>query len=215
MLSFIVFCFLIGSAFVTGQQSICNKYASAFNVTDSTLVGIVVDGTLAAALGSGLHVYFDGEVPVGSTNFTSPAQNETLDQLVLHLTQYFGGALGCSDGSIDPYTGPNMQVVHELIPITSAAFSAFCNALLGVMQSGGLIQADLDTVNATLQTTRSAICNQPDCNSVATTNSVTTNSVTTNSATTGTQLTTSHSVSLANKLLADVVVIVFVFMTLQ
>jgi len=154
---------LIGSAFAV--TSVCDIYSAKLNISDNALVTTVVDGTIAAALGSGLHVYFDGEVPPGSTNFTSPAQNQSLANLVIHLTEFFGGALGCSDGTIAAYTGPDMGTVHKNIPITSAAFAAFCAALLGVMQGAGVLPADLATVNTTLYSTRSMICNQSDCSS--------------------------------------------------
>jgi len=86
-----------------------------------------------------------------------------------------------------------MQIVHQNMPITLTYFQTFCSALLGVMGGFGVSQTDLNTVNATLQTTLPAICNQPGCVAATTTGAATTGAATTGAAATGTTASTAST----------------------
>jgi len=83
--------------------------------------------------------------------------------LVAHLIQFFGAALGCSDGTIGTYAGANMTAAHNFMIINNANFNYFNQAVLGVMRGAGVTAADLTSVLAVLETTRVSICNQADC----------------------------------------------------
>jgi len=163
--------------------SICDFYSTAKNLSNNALVSAVVSGTVGAALGSPLKQFFDGTTPAGSTNFTNAANSGKLTTLEFNLVQFFGGALGCTDGTITPYTGPSMQIVHQNMPITLTYFQTFCSALLGVMGGFGVSQSDLNAVNATLQTTLPAICNQAGCVAATTTAAATTGAAATGTTT--------------------------------
>jgi len=195
----LVFISLLGCANFASATSICDFYSTAKNLSNNALVSAVVSGTVGAALGSPLKQFFDGTTPAGSTNFTSAANSGALTTLEFNLVQFFGGALGCTDGTITTYTGPSMQIVHQNMPITLTYFQTFCSALLGVMGGFGVSQTDLNTVNATLQTTLPAICNQPGCvaatttTAAATTGAATTGAATTGAAATGTTASTAST----------------------
>eukprot|EP01115_Flamella_aegyptia_P005576 TRINITY_DN2334_c0_g1_i1.p1 TRINITY_DN2334_c0_g1~~TRINITY_DN2334_c0_g1_i1.p1 ORF type:complete len:197 (+),score=104.37 TRINITY_DN2334_c0_g1_i1:252-842(+) len=175
MLKAVVLLFAI-FAFASAQApSICDKYSTALNVSNSDLVTLVVSQTVNAALNSDLKQFFDGTTPPGSTDFTS--NSAAFNTLATHLVQFFGAALGCTDGSIGAYTGnPDMKAVHANMPITLAYFNAFNSALLNVLTTNGVTQADANAVGAVLESTKPAICNQPDCNPSATTGAGTTGS---------------------------------------
>jgi len=148
------------------RVTFCDKYASALSVNDSYLVGQVVSKTVAAALASGdteLKQFFDGKTPAGSTDFTT--NTGAFNTLFAHLVEFFGSALGCSDGTIGTYQGnTDLKAVHAQMPITLAFFNAFNNAVISSCQSLGVTdQTDLNGVLTVLQSTMSLICNQPDC----------------------------------------------------
>jgi len=88
--------------------------------------------------------YFDGTKPSGSTNFLDPANSDALNALVGSLVQFFGAGLGCSDGTISPYTGPSMDKVHQPMGIQSAEFNAFNEAVISVLAGAGV--SDIDQV---------------------------------------------------------------------
>jgi len=128
------------------QDSVCDRYSQALNLTNAQLVKTVVDGTVKKIVAAGTITkkYFDGTKPTGSTNFLSENNADALKGLVGSLVQFFGGGLGCSDGTITPYTGPSMDKVHQPMGINSAEFNAFNEAVISVLAGAGV--SDIDQV---------------------------------------------------------------------
>jgi len=172
--------------------TICNRYSGALNLRNYDLVNTVVLGvfTNITTAGSPLISFFDGSTInfPGATKVNFIAAGASQTTLVAHLIQFFGAALGCSDGTIGTYAGANMTASHNFMIINNANFNYFNQAVLGVMRGAGVTAADLTSVLAVLETTRASICNQADCvlaaTSVAT--SVATSSATSSAATSAT-----------------------------
>jgi len=163
--------------YATDCTSICNKYSVPGNMNNLGLVTAVINGVLAAAVNpaNGLLQFFNGTVPAGSPNFV--ANTTAYGILQAHLIQFFGAALGCSDGTIGAYQGNSMVIAHQNIPINNATFEGFNGAVIAVLKGFGVSQADLTSVMAVLEGARVGICNQADCfvaTSAATTTPATT-----------------------------------------
>jgi len=88
--------------------------------------------------------YFDGTKPPGSINFLDSKNEGALADLVASLIQFFGAGLGCSDGTITPYTGPSMDKVDQPMGISSAEFNSFNEAVISVLAAAGV--SDIDQV---------------------------------------------------------------------
>jgi len=162
--------------YATDCTSICNKYSVPGIDTNFQLVSMVISGVLAAATNpaNGLLQFFNGTVPPGSPNFVANATANAI--LTAHLIQFFGAALGCSDGTIGAYQGNPMAVAHANIPINNATFEGFNAAVIAVLKGMGVSAADLASVYTVLESVRVGICNQADCfaPTVATTTPATT-----------------------------------------
>jgi len=162
--------------YATDCTSICNKYSLPGVTSNLQLVTQVIGGVLTAAINpaNGLLQFFNGTVPPGSPNFVANATANAI--LTAHLIQFFGAALGCSDGTIGGYQGNPMSVAHANIPINNATFEGFNGAVIAVLKGMGVSAADLASVMAVLEGARVGICNQADCfaPTVATTAAVTT-----------------------------------------
>jgi truncated hemoglobin YjbI len=150
---------LIVLTFAEEQQSLCTKYSQALNISNKALVTTVVTSTIPGLVAANTPTkrYFDGTFPAGSTNFLAPENANALAALVDSLVQFFGGALGCADGTISPYTGPSMAKVHSMMGITDVAFEFFNLQVITVMRSAGVQAADLAAVLSLLESLRSAI----------------------------------------------------------
>jgi len=172
-------------AIAANALTICDKYANAsIPGAQKTLVQTVVVATFGAVTADGTPTKsaFDGSV-CNSINYIGNSQ--ATGQLAGSLVAFFGqaGVLGCSDPTFPAYTGnPSMADVHRKFPINLATFNFFNNALLGVLNGAGVTQADQNAVNAVLQTTQPAICNQPDCPTFAGTTGIVTGCGTTGDA---------------------------------
>jgi len=147
----------------TSAVSICDKYTPAAG-TNSDLVTTVVLAVFGAVTTADTPTvpYFDGST--GNTNFITDTTAQTA--LAGHLVEFFGGALGCSDGSIDAYTGPDMKTVHATLGIDKAPFEYFNQQVVKVMQTSGVEYADVVTVATLLESFRSGdqvICTEADC----------------------------------------------------
>jgi len=116
------------------------------NLTNAQLVKTVVDNTVTKVVAPGTVTkkYFDGTKPKGSTNFLNDQNAGALKDLVTSLVQFFGSALGCSDGSISSYTGPSMDKVHQPMGIAAPEFVAFNDAVVSVLAEAGV--SDIDQV---------------------------------------------------------------------
>jgi len=140
------------------SQTICNRYSALLKITNNQLVKSVVVGTFQAvtASTSPIVIYFNGVKPPGSTDFLNK-NKDALPGLVQGLVTFFGGALGCSDGTIAPYTGPDIGKLHKPMGINNGDFNFFNIQLLGVMRKAGVAMADLRTVDQVLNSTRTLI----------------------------------------------------------
>jgi len=149
-------------SFVFSQETICTKYSQALKITNKQLVSTVVNGVVPKVVAPGTPTkrYFDGTVPRGSLNYTSPANSGALTSLVDSLVKFFGGALGCKDGTIGAYTGPTMDKVHLPLGITDGAFNFFNQRVIEVMRGAGVVQADLTAVLSVLNSLRGQIVKQ-------------------------------------------------------
>jgi len=177
------------------NASLCVRYAELLNITQTQLVTTVVVATFTncTTVGAPTKRDFDGSL----TNTTDFITNTTAQGLlVAGLVGFFGGGLGCTTTA--PYTGPgNMVLVHQYLIVDNTAFEYFNTVLLGVMAGAGVNSTDIAAVSGVLESFRSTICNQPDCQGI-TSNGLTTNSLTTAQLTTA-QLTTSPMTTAAAK----------------
>ena len=90
-----------------------------------------------------------------------PANAKKTAKLTTDLVSFFGGALGCTDGSIPPYQGPSMKEVHANMPIGADEYDQFVSALAAVLKPLGVEPADIQTVSDLLNSgdVRGQICN--------------------------------------------------------
>jgi len=138
--------------------SVCNRYSSALSLTNAQLVGYVVDQALSALTTNVITApYFNGMTPVGSTNFTNSSNSAQLTDLRNSLVSFFGGALGCSDGTITPYMGPSMYDVHKNLRISGIAFDSFKTVIMRIASKAGVTADDVTEIGAILETLRTAI----------------------------------------------------------
>jgi len=151
------------TCFYTDCQNICNKYSVQGVLNNTALVTTVVVNTFMAAIAApGLVNFFNGQITYpGVTNYLTNTTAQGI--LVAHLVEFFGIALGCTDGTIGAYQGVSLSASHVILPIGGAAFSAFNTALLGVLTSLGVSAADVATVGTVLESTRAQVCSLPDC----------------------------------------------------
>jgi len=159
-------------------QTLCEKYADIATGGDQvdlleTIVGQVVNAALASPQ---LLPFFDGTAAAGLTDFTDPANQAALDNLVANLVTYFGSSavLNCNDPAFPPYDGnPSMTNVHAKLPIDYLSFVTFNGAVVSVADGLGVEDADLliiagvlangITLEADGKTFFDEICNQKDC----------------------------------------------------
>lgn len=96
----------------TAGTSICDKYSNILRVTNLQLVTNVVTATIAALLKDPLELpFFNGKQPPGSTDFTT--NTRAAARLSSQLINFFGGALGCSDGSVPAYVGMHRDCIID------------------------------------------------------------------------------------------------------
>jgi len=145
-----------GPAPVAPGLSICDKYSAALALSNKALVSLIVSDTVGKLVGNDITLpYFNGKFPAGTTDFTTnPA---LLANLQTHLVEFFGGALGCTDGTITPYAGASLQVVHKSMKVSPAAFDTFNSLLLSVLVEKGVASPDVNTVGGVLESTRTAV----------------------------------------------------------
>jgi len=155
-----MFVFFVALFVLAQTQSICEKYSGILNVTNNGLVTTVVNGVVGKVTAPGAVTlkYFDGTKPAGSTNFLQ--DSAALKALVGSLVQFFGDALGCSDGTITPYTGPKMDKVHQSMGIASNEFNFFNDQVIAVLKGAGVTDIDQVSVRIILNGLKSAIVSQ-------------------------------------------------------
>jgi hypothetical protein len=159
---------LIVALIAVKGASICDTYSVLPQFGNaSVLVGAVVDGTVGAVTNTsnGIAKYFNGGV-AGSTDFTAPANSAKLGALRSSLISFFGGALGCTDGTIAAFTGGDITIFHKKLNIDFFAYAKFNNLLLGVMLGAGVVPTDGIAVAGVLDTLRANCCIAADCFSI-------------------------------------------------
>jgi len=141
---------------IVPKQTLCEKYSSGLTISNLQLLQTIVDQTVSGVVNNQVTLpYFNGQQPVGSTNFLSDAN--ALANLKKGLVSFFGGALGCSDGTIENYSGADLLTVHKHMFVSEDAFNNFNAILLGVMKSSGVTPEDLNTVRGVLEGTKAQI----------------------------------------------------------
>jgi len=151
------------TCFAADCQNICNKYSVQGYLNNTGLITTVVVSTFTAAINApGLVNFFNGQITYpGVTNFLTNMTAQGI--LVAHLVQFFGAALGCTDGTIGAYAGATLSASHVILPINGEAFNAFNSALLGVLTGLGVSATDVAAVGVVLESTRAQVCTLPDC----------------------------------------------------
>jgi len=141
------------------QDSICDKYSQALNISNNGLVSKVVGDVVGRVVAAGAPTkkYFDGTKPAGSINFLNPKNSGALTELVASLVQFFGGALDCSDGTITPYTGPTMSKVHQPMGISSPEFVFFNDQVVQTLAAAGVTEQDQVAVRIVLNGLKTAV----------------------------------------------------------
>jgi len=139
------------------KPSICDKYSFALKLSNKELVTAVVTGTFKEITQPNTPTlkFFNGQQPPGSTNFL--INTGALNALVNGLVSFFGGALGCSDGSIGPYRGGSLKSVHAGMGVTQGVFEFFNFAVIKVLRNSGVQPADLTAVLSVLNSTKADI----------------------------------------------------------
>jgi len=134
------------------SQSICDKYSQQLNLTNKLLVSTVVGGVIkkVTAPKTPTLKYFNGMKPDNSTNFLDPANADQLKALTDSLVSFFGDALGCSDGTIQPYSGPSMSKVHQRMGIATYEFNFFNDQVVAVLKAAGVSDVDQVAVKIVL-----------------------------------------------------------------
>jgi len=144
------------------QDSICDKYAQAGSITCLQLVTTVIQktvGKITVASAPTLK-YFDGTKPANSTNFLAPGNAAELNALIQSLIQFFGGALDCGDGTILPYSGPKMSVVHQPMMIGEFESVFFNDQVVQVFKDLGATDEDQVAVRIVLKSLKTSIVYQ-------------------------------------------------------
>lgn len=146
---------------------ICSYYSGVLGYNNSFLISTVVGDvvTTAVSAGSPIKQYFDGTTPPGSRNFLAPNETAALNTLFLHLVQFFGGVLNCTDGTITTYAGKSMAAAHANMKTTFYAFSVFNNAVVSSLLKFGVNATDANLVASALNGVRDA-CSATDCNTI-------------------------------------------------
>jgi len=141
-------------------RTICEKYALALKVNETTLmytiVGKVVGGEVA---NPNIKIYFDGTKPKGSTNFlaSDSAGMAAYAQLAGGLVAFFGNALGCNDPTFPKYSGPDMQPLHQPLMITLPDFNTFNDIFITQLGLLGVDSGDQTTIRSVLDSFQSQI----------------------------------------------------------
>jgi len=141
---------------IVPKASLCEKYSQFLKISNLQLLQTVVDQTVNGVVANKVTLpFFNGQQPPKSTNFL--ADPNALTALKNGLIAFFGGALGCSDGTIPPYTGADLKTIHKKMFVTEDAFNNFNGILLGVLKANGVILDDLNTVRGVLESTKNDI----------------------------------------------------------
>jgi len=134
-------------------------------MTNLKLVTTVVTGVVGKVTASGTITlkYFDGTKPAGSTNFLDAKNADALKALSDALVSFFGGALGCTDGTITKYTGPSLLKVHSKMGISGGEFDFFNAQVIVVLAGAGVTSSDQSAVLSVLESTRKDVVSQSIC----------------------------------------------------
>jgi len=164
IVSMMVYLFLV-FFYLANCATFCDKYSQALGLTNNKLVTTVVTGVVGKITAPGVTTlkYFDGTKPQGSLNYLDPKNADDLTALVGALVQFFGAALGCTDGSITPYTGPSMDKVHQPMGINAAESKFFNDQVIAVLAGAGVSAEDQATARKLLGSLNKQIISQSFC----------------------------------------------------
>jgi len=139
--------------------SVCDKYSRLLNISNNALISLVVNRTISGLLADPLTApYFTGVTPPGTKDFTK--NPNALQKLFNGLVQFFGGGLGCSDGSISQYTDADLASLHQPLGITAAVSQRFNSILLGVTSGAGVTTDDNSIISGILVSLNNVIIAQ-------------------------------------------------------
>jgi len=158
--------FLFALFAFSNATSICDTYTPSNGTNKEFMTGFI-SAVVGAVAGDGTptQAYFDGTIGTDSDGNTHDFLTNTtaLGTLITNLVEFFGGALGCSDGSIAAYTGPEMDVVHKNNMIDKVAFEYFDQQVVMIAQVAGVSHDDQVTIAGALESFRGDICTQSNC----------------------------------------------------
>jgi truncated hemoglobin YjbI len=143
------------------SNSVLNSAGLVGNIINNLLVNLT-----STAKQNLLIDYFDGTIgqPLNLTD--KKTNGAALAGVQQGFVSFFGALLGCSDGSIPPYTGPSMAEVHAQMPIGSTEYGAFVGAFQAALQFLTFNQSDIDAVTTLLNSAsvKAGVCNfEADC----------------------------------------------------
>jgi len=132
------------------SMSICDRYSYLLKVNDHDLIYAVVNRTVFKVVSdANLVIFFNGQRPSSAINFL--ADPNALALLMELLTRFFGQALGCTDGTILPYTGRSMLNIHRNMGLTVGIFNQFNAYVVLSMQEYGVSPQDRSATYMALQ----------------------------------------------------------------
>jgi len=147
------------------SASFCDRYSSALGLSNYGLINYTVSNAFQLFLADPvMNPYFTGQTPQDQTNFQTNAAAGS--NLLNGVIDFFGVALGCTDGTIPKYTGKAMDVIHQPLYITQNANTQFTVHVIAVLNMAGVTTADQNAVQMTLQSLNSQIVN-PQASPVA------------------------------------------------
>lgn len=132
--------------------SLCDKYtALSGSANNAALMNLIVSDTVVALVSNATTLpYFNGVQPAGSTNFLN--NSIALAALQEGLVEFFAVALGCSDGSIPPYSNTQtLAQIHSPLGISLQVFNDFNELLINVLANLGVAAADRAAILSVLQ----------------------------------------------------------------
>jgi len=130
--------------------SVCDRYSAILRANDHDVVYAIVNRTVYKVVANPVTVpFFNGQRPANAVNFL--IDPVAVANLIEQLVQFFGQALGCTDGTIAPFSGRNMLNVHRNMGLTLNEFNTFNNLVLLSMKEYGVTQTDLALVMTVLQ----------------------------------------------------------------
>jgi len=136
--------------------SFCDRYSAILQANDHDVVYAIINRTVYKVVANPITLpFFNGQRPANAVNFL--IDPNALANLIEQLVEFFGQALGCTDGTINKYGGRSMLNVHRNMGLSVNEFNTFNNLVLLSMKEFGVTQTDLGLVMTVLQGLQSDI----------------------------------------------------------